>query len=89
MRQWQELFWDERYSATTPQSPCRFDALAEAMGVKGYSCDTLDELEEMLPEMMNSPGPALVDCRIAREELILPMVPAGAALKDFLHRVKV
>ena len=89
VRQWQELFWDERYSATTPQSPCRFDALAEALGVKGYGCDTLDELEEMLPEMMNSPGPALVDCRIAREELILPMVPAGAALKDFLHRVKV
>ncbi|NLK19950.1 MAG: acetolactate synthase large subunit, partial [Synergistaceae bacterium] len=89
VRQWQELFWDERYSATTPQSPCRFDALAEALGVKGYGCDTLEELEELLPEMMDSPGPALVDCRIAREELILPMVPAGAALKDFLHRVKV
>ena len=89
VRQWQELFWDERYSATTPQSPCRFDALAEALGVKGYGCDTLDELEEMLPSIMNSPGPALVDCRIAREELILPMVPAGAALKDFLHRVRV
>ena len=89
VRQWQELFWDERYSATTPQSPCRFDALAEALGVKGYGCDALDELEEMLPSVMNSPGPALVDCRIAREELILPMVPAGAALKDFLHKVRV
>lgn len=88
VRQWQELFWKERYSATIPHSPCRFAALAEAFGVPGHTCETLDQLEEILPSVMASPGPALVDCRIPREELILPMVPAGAALKDFLYKVK-
>ena len=88
VRQWQELFWNERYSATTAVSGCRFAALAEAFGVPGYSCDTLEELEEILPGVLASPGPALVDCRIPQEELILPMVPAGAALKDFIYRVK-
>jgi len=38
--------------------------------------------------VLASPGPALVDCRIPQEELVLPMVPAGAALKDFIYRVK-
>ena len=88
VRQWQELFWDERYSATTPLSPCRFAALAEAFGVAGYTWETLDELEDGLPAVLAAPGPALVDCRIPKEELILPMVPAGAALKDFLYKVR-
>ena len=89
VRQWQELFWNERYSGTTPLSPCRFAALAEALGVPGHTCTSMDELEGLLPDMLAAPGPALVDCRIPREELILPMVPAGAALKDFIYKVKV
>ena len=89
VRQWQELFWNERYSGTTPLSPCRFAALAEALGVPGHTCMSMVELEGLLPDMLAAPGPALVDCRIPREELILPMVPAGAALKDFIYKVKV
>ena len=86
VRQWQELFWNERYSATTSISPCRFAALAEAFGVPGYTCESLGGLEDILPDILSAPGPALVDCRISREELVFPMVPAGAELKDFLYK---
>ncbi|GAB1429168.1 hypothetical protein MASR2M17_26210 [Aminivibrio sp.] len=89
VRQWQELFWGERYAATTQAPVCNFSALAEAFGVPARSCSTLGELEAALDDLFETPGPALLDCSILREELVMPMVPAGAALKEFMYRVKV
>ena len=89
VRQWQELFWGERYAATTQHPVCNFPALAEAFGVQGRACTTLDELESALDDLFETPGPALIDCRIPQEELVMPMVPAGTALKDFMYRVRV
>ena len=89
VRQWQELFWGERYAATTQNPVCNFPALAEAFGVQGRACETLDDLESALDDLFETPGPALVDCRIPQEELVMPMVPAGTALKDFMYRVRV
>ncbi|MEA4880707.1 MAG: biosynthetic-type acetolactate synthase large subunit [Synergistaceae bacterium] len=89
VRQWQELFWGERYAATTQAPACNFSALAEAFGVPARSCSTLGELEAALDDLFETPGPALLDCSILREELVMPMVPAGAALKEFMYRVKV
>ncbi len=88
VRQWQELFWGERYAATTQAPICNFPALAEAFGVPGRACTTLDELEASLDDLFETPGPALLDCRILSEELVMPMVPAGAALKEFMYRVE-
>ena len=89
VRQWQELFWGERYAATTQHPVCNFPAIAEAFGVPGRACTTLDELESALDDLFETPGPALIDCRIPQEELVMPMVPAGTALKDFMYRVRV
>lgn len=82
VRQWQELFWEKRYAHTVHEPSCRFEALAEAYGVDGYTCSSLPELGGVLERALSKPGPALVDCRIGRGENVFPMVPAGASLAD-------
>ena len=89
VRQWQELFWDERYSATTQAPLCDFPALAQALGVPSRACDDLSGLENALDFAFDVRGPALIECRIPQKELVMPMVPAGTALKDFMYRVRV
>lgn len=84
VRQWQELFWDKRYSSTVNRLACSFEGLAKAFGIPGYTCSTPQELESVMPKVFAESGPVLVDCRVAQEEKVFPMVPAGAALRDFL-----
>ncbi len=88
VRQWQELFWGERYSATTHAPACDFTALASAFGVPARACDDLDGLEGALDFAFDTSGPALIECRIPQGELVMPMVPAGTAIKDFMYRVR-
>ena len=84
VRQWQELFWNGRCSQTLTGTPCDFVLLAVAFGIPGFSCSSLRALDAALPDVVSRPGPVLVECRIAREENVFPMVPAGCALEDFL-----
>ena len=85
VRQWQELFWNKRYSHTTADPTCGFAALAEAFGMTGRTCESLEQLDAVLDDLSATAGPVLVDCRIGRQENIYPMVPAGAALDEFLY----
>ncbi|MBL3592353.1 MAG: biosynthetic-type acetolactate synthase large subunit [Synergistaceae bacterium] len=84
VRQWQELFFDERYAQTLEGVHCDFVALAESFFMRGYRVKVAEELEETLKEALETPGPALVDCVIPWRDKVFPMVPAGAALGDFL-----
>ena len=84
VRQWQELFWEKRYSQTVPPLASRFAALARAFEVPGHTCSSLDELAGVLGKVFAASGPVLVDCRIARHEKVYPMVPAGATLEEFI-----
>lgn len=84
VRQWQELFYDERYVQTMEAPRCDFVALAEAFSMKGYRIDGPEGMESTLREALESPGPALVDCVIPWRDKVFPMVPAGAALGDFI-----
>ena len=84
VRQWQELFWNGRFSQTLTGTPCDFVRLAEAFGIPGFSCSSLRALDAALPDVVSRPGPVLVECRIAREENVFPIVPAGRALEDFM-----
>jgi len=79
VRQWQEPFWNGRFSQTLTGTPCDFVRLAEAFGIPGFSCSSLRALDAALPDVVSRPGPVLVECRIAREENVFPMVPAGRA----------
>ena len=83
VRQWQELFYDERYSETylTHQVP-DYAQLAEAYGCAGFTVDSEDELESTLAAALAAGRTAVVDARCDPNENCYPMVPAGAAAVD-------
>jgi acetolactate synthase-1/2/3 large subunit len=84
VRQWQELFFDKRYSQTCLELPIDFVKLAEAFGAKGFQAAKPDEVEGVIKKGFKTPGPVIMEFRIAREEKVLPMVPAGASLNEMV-----
>ncbi len=84
VRQWQELFFDKRYSQTCMELPIDFIKLAEAYGAKGFQATRHDEVEETIKNAFATPGPVIMEFKIAREEKVLPMVPAGASLNEMV-----
>jgi len=80
VRQWQESFYGERYSASemTGGMP-NFPALAEAFGVKGVQITERSELRSSLTEALAHPGPAFIEVKVRRNENCYPMVPPGAS----------
>lgn len=84
VRQWQELFWKGNYVATDLTAQPDFVLLAQAYGAEGYVIRNEAELAEILPKALASPHTSIIDVRVAREENVYPMVPAGAALEEML-----
>ncbi len=84
VRQWQELFFDKRYSQTCMELPIDFVKLAEAYGAKGFSTAKPAEVEKIIKQGFKHPGPVIMEFKIAREEKVLPMVPAGASLNEMV-----
>ena len=81
--QWQNLFYEDRYSHTHQQNP-DFVPMARAMGVAAEKCTKPAEIEEKLKWLIESDGPALLEVFTDRKVPVLPMVPAGSALHEFL-----
>lgn len=79
VRQWQELFHGNRYSESYMETIPDFVKLAEAFGMQGLICDKVSDMESTLEKMIEIDGPVIVDMRVAREENVYPMIPAGAA----------
>jgi len=84
VRQWQELFFEKRYSQTVMDLPIDFVKLAEAFGATGFTVSKPEELEETIRKGLATPGPVIMEFKIAREEQVLPMVPAGASLDEMV-----
>lgn len=84
VRQWQELFFDKRYSQTCLELPMDFAKIAEAYGAKGLSANKPSEVEQVIKEGFAHNGPVVMEFKIAREEKVLPMVPAGASLNEMV-----
>jgi acetolactate synthase-1/2/3 large subunit len=84
VRQWQELFYKKRYSATVFEVQPDFVKLAEAYGAEGYRIKSPDEVVPILTEAFASPKTAIIDIPIEPEENVYPMVPAGASLTEML-----
>lgn len=85
VRQWQELFYDNRYSQVdirvgTPD----FVKLADAYGIEGIRIMTVEELNEKLPKALKSKKPVLLDIMVEREECVYPMVAPGASIDEML-----
>ncbi|MBK5275964.1 MAG: biosynthetic-type acetolactate synthase large subunit [Desulfuromonadales bacterium] len=84
VRQWQELFFDKRYSSTCMELPIDFVKLADAYGAKGFSTSKPSDVEKIIKQGFKENGPVIMEFKIAREEKVLPMVPAGAALNEMV-----
>jgi acetolactate synthase-1/2/3 large subunit len=83
VRQWQELFYDRRYSFTE-LPPLEFVKIAHAYGIDGMKVETCDEVLPALKAAAETDGPFILDFRIEREENVFPMVPAGAAINEMI-----
>jgi acetolactate synthase-1/2/3 large subunit len=84
VRQWQQLFFDKRYSQTCMELPIDFVKLAEAYGATGLRADKPEQVEEVIKKALATKGPVIMEFKIAREENVLPMVPAGASLNEMV-----
>ncbi len=82
VHQWQELFYEKRYSATVFQDKADFAKVAEALGCKGIRVTTKEEFQIALSEAFASDGPVVLDCQIDCEDKVFPMVPAGAPIEN-------
>lgn len=85
VRQWQEIFYDERYSQTTLSRKSRFADIANAFGAKGFSVESLEELEQVLEQTnTGDKGAYVIDCHIDMNEKVYPMIPPGRSFKDII-----
>lgn len=87
VRQWQEFFYEERYQATPMFNP-DFVKLAEAYGIPAMRVTHRDQMEESVEFARRHDGPVLIEYVIEKEEIVYPMVPAGADLDKMLRRPK-
>lgn len=84
VRQWQDVFFDGRYSATILNRKTDFVKIAEAFGAKGFRATNLNELENILNENFSSTSPILIDCILSEDEKVLPMIPPGGSIKNII-----
>jgi acetolactate synthase I/II/III large subunit len=84
VRQWQELFWDKRYSHVDMGSFPDFVKLAEAYGATGIRLTDKSTLVDDLEAAIATEGPVVVDVRVTAEENVYPMIPAGQAARDMV-----
>ena len=85
VRQWQELFWDKRYSESCFEHQPDFVKVAEAYGAQGFRATRPDEVEEVLRVALATDEPAVIDFQIKPEANVYPMIPAGGTIEDLLE----
>ncbi|HTY55451.1 MAG TPA: thiamine pyrophosphate-dependent enzyme, partial [Candidatus Binataceae bacterium] len=83
VRQWQERFYEERYSYTAMSVP-NFVKLADAFGAKGFMVDSPKDLSATMKQAFATPGPVLLDIVIPKEEAVMPMIPPGGSMSEML-----
>jgi len=83
VRQWQQLFFDRRYSSVALKNP-DFIKIAEGFGVPGKTISRPEELDEAIAEMLAHEGPYLLHVKVEMEENIYPMVPSGCAVNEIV-----
>ena len=85
VRQWQELFYDDRKSGVDLEGNPDFVKLAESFGVKGFNLRRSGDVKRIVSAVLNyNDGPCLLNCEVEKADNVYPMVPAGAALEDML-----
>jgi acetolactate synthase-1/2/3 large subunit len=88
VRQWQTLFFGKRYSSTVLTRKTDFVKLAQAFGADGYLAETQVEFKRAFEQAIAAGKPAVIDVRIDKDEMVLPMLPPGGAISDIITVVK-
>jgi acetolactate synthase-1/2/3 large subunit len=83
VKQWQDLFYDERYSHTEMHNP-DFVALTNAMNCKGFRVTKLADLPQVMEDFMAHDGPAVLEALVEKHEHVYPMVPAGKSVDEMV-----
>ncbi|KRV45064.1 acetolactate synthase large subunit [Bacillus sp. TH007] len=84
VRQWQEIFYEERYSHSKFSEQPDFVKLSEAYGIKGIRISSDEEAQEKLEEALTSREPVFIDVNVARDEKVFPMVAPGKGLHEMV-----
>lgn len=87
VRQWQTLFFNKHYSNTILDRKTDFVALARAFGADGEAVDTVAALDKAFEHAFSCDGPYVIDCRIDKDEFVLPMLPPGGSMDDIIMKV--
>lgn len=84
VRQWQEAFYEKRYSESLLHVQPDFVKLAESYHIRGIKVETQEELVDILPEVFSYNGPVLLDCRVLQQENVYPMIAPGKGLHEMI-----
>ncbi|WP_077309937.1 acetolactate synthase large subunit [Terribacillus halophilus] len=84
VRQWQEFFYQERYSESLLNVQPDFIKLADSYSIKGVRLDTQEQLVQQLPSLLQSDEPVVIDCRVLRQENVFPMIAPGKGLHEMI-----
>lgn len=87
VRQWQTLFFNKHYSNTILDRKTDFVALARAFGADGEAVDIVTALDKAFEHAFSCDGPYVIDCRIDKDEFVLPMLPPGGSMDDIIMKV--
>jgi acetolactate synthase-1/2/3 large subunit len=89
VRQWQHLFYGNRFSQTDLEPVPNFSALASAYGWQGERIDQADQVDDALARLFRHEGPALLEVAISPDEMVFPMVAPGNSIHDEIGAVPV
>lgn len=84
VRQWQEFFYESRFSHSKIPVQPDFVKLAEAYDIKGYSITTEEEAERVLAEVLHTREPVLLDFRVDADENVFPMIAPGKGIHEMV-----
>ncbi|MBQ8267001.1 MAG: acetolactate synthase large subunit, partial [Clostridia bacterium] len=88
VRQWQTLFFDKHYSNTVLNRKTDFVSLSRSFGADGEAVATVEELNTALAKAFNTDGPYIIDCKIDKDEFVLPMLPPGGSMDDIITKLE-
>ena len=82
VRQWQNLFYEERYAATDLSDDIEYELFAKSLGAEGYTIKSIDEIDTVIPKALNSDKFAIINCIVHINDRVYPMVPPGKAIHE-------
>ena len=88
VRQWQKLFYEERFSQTTLEKPTDFELLGKAVGIEAFTIRKKSDIRPVLEKAIKLNKPVLINCIIGMDINVLPMVPAGASIAEPILEIK-